>query len=119
MNAVVIGGSKGVGLAISNQFAGVYENICIVSRSKESLKKASASIGEVKSKIFSYQGDIAEKDFGSKLANHLNSIKFGNVAEVNSWGKYDGAVSIEVAEHLLPEQADNFCKNLANTHLCT
>ena len=32
-----------------------------------------------KSKIFSYQGDIAEKDFGSKLANNLDSIKFGNV----------------------------------------
>ena len=58
MNAVVIGGSKGVGLAISNQFAGVYKNICIVSRSEENLTKAAASIGEIKSNIFSYQGDI-------------------------------------------------------------
>ena len=79
MNAVVIGGSKGVGLAISNQFARVYENICIVSRSKENLNKAATSISEVKSKIISYQGDIAEKDFSSKFANHLKSIKFGNV----------------------------------------
>ena len=79
MNAVVIGGSKGVGLAISTQFARVYENICIVSRSKESLNKAATSISEVKSKIISYQGDIAEKDFSSKFANHLKSIKFGNV----------------------------------------
>lgn len=79
MNAVVIGGSKGVGLAISNQFARVYENICIVSRSKENLDKAATSISEVKSKIISYQGDIAEKDFSSKFANHLESIKFGNV----------------------------------------
>ena len=70
MNAVVIGGSKGVGLAISNQFAGVYENICIVSRSEENLTKAAASIGEIKSNIFSYQGDIAEKDFGSKLVDY-------------------------------------------------
>lgn len=79
MNAVVIGGSKGVGLAISNQFAREYENICIVSRSEENLEEACTSIGKVKSKIFSYQGDIAEKDFASKLANYLNSKNFGNV----------------------------------------
>jgi glycosyltransferase involved in cell wall biosynthesis len=58
--------------------------------------------------------DAAKPHLSAEVAD---CIKFGNVAEVNSWGKYDGAVSIEVAEHLLPEQADNFCKNLANNSL--
>lgn len=43
------------------------------------------------------------------------SIRFGNVAIDSDFGKYDTAVSIEVAEHLLPEQADAFCRNLTRS----
>ena len=43
------------------------------------------------------------------------NICLGNVAVVSNFGKFDAAISIEVAEHLLPEQADSFCKNLANS----
>ena len=39
MNAVVIGGSRGVGLAIARQLANSYEKICIVSREKHNLEK--------------------------------------------------------------------------------
>ena len=42
-------------------------------------------------------------------------IKFGNAAVVSDFGRYDASVSIEVAEHLPKEQADAFCKNLAQS----
>ena len=77
MNAVVIGGSRGVGLAIARQLANSYEKICIVSREKHNLEKALISIGDTKSKIFIYQGDVSEKNFGHQLFKYLQDQNFG------------------------------------------
>jgi len=77
MNAVVIGGSRGVGLAIARQLANSYEKICIVSREKHNLEKALISIGDTKSKIFVYQGDVSEKHFGHQLFKYLQDQNFG------------------------------------------
>ena len=77
MNAVVIGGSRGVGLAIARQLSNSYEKICIVSREKHNLEKALISIGDTKSKIFVYQGDVSEKHFGHQLFKYLQDQNFG------------------------------------------
>jgi glycosyltransferase involved in cell wall biosynthesis len=49
------------------------------------------------------------------VENVKDNIVYGNAAHKCDFGKFDAAVSIEVAEHLLPEQADVFCDNLANS----
>lgn len=77
MNAVVIGGSRGVGLAIARQLANSYEKICIVSREKHNLEKALVSIGDTKSKFLIYQGDVSEKHFGHQLFKYLQDQNFG------------------------------------------
>jgi 3-oxoacyl-[acyl-carrier protein] reductase len=77
MNAVIIGGSRGVGLAIATQLANNYENICIVSRDKKNLDKALVSIGATKSKFYIYQGDVAQKGFGQELSKFLSDQGFG------------------------------------------
>jgi len=77
MNAVIIGGSRGVGLAIANQLANNYKNICIVSRDKQNLDKALVSIGATESKFYIYQGDIAQKRFGQELSKFLCDQDFG------------------------------------------
>ena len=52
MNALILGGSRGVGFAISEQFATVFQNICIASRSKENLESAKKVLSKINSFIF-------------------------------------------------------------------
>jgi len=77
MNAVVIGGSRGVGLAIVRQLANSYEKICIVSREKRNLEKAIVSIGDTNTKFLIYEGDVAEKHLGQQLFKYLQDQNFG------------------------------------------
>lgn len=49
------------------------------------------------------------------VENIKQDVMYGNAAEKSDFGKFDTAVSVEVAEHLLPEQADMFCENIANS----
>lgn len=49
------------------------------------------------------------------IENIAQDVIYGNAAEPCNFGQFDTAVSIEVAEHLLPEQADIFCENLAKS----
>jgi len=44
----------------------------------------------------------------------LERIKYGNVMERIDCGKFDCAMSIEVAEHILPEKSERFVDNLVN-----
>lgn len=44
----------------------------------------------------------------------LEYIKYGNVMEKIDCGKFDMVLSIEVAEHILPEKSDIFVENLTN-----
>ena len=41
-------------------------------------------------------------------------IRYGNVGRHIDCGKWDCALSVETAEHLLPEEADVFCDNLVD-----
>jgi len=77
MNAVVIGGSRGVGFAITRQLVKSHEKICIVSREIHNLEKALLSIGESKSRLFIYQGDVSKKNFGHQLFKYLQDQNFG------------------------------------------
>lgn len=49
------------------------------------------------------------------VENVAHTIRYGNAAVEANFGKYDCAVSIEVAEHLLPEDADTFVRNVCNS----
>lgn len=44
-----------------------------------------------------------------------DKIKYGNLSIESDFGQFDAAVSVEVAEHLLPEHADVFVKNLCKS----
>ena len=49
------------------------------------------------------------------VADVKDFISYGNVASTSDFGKFDCSVSIEVAEHLLPSDADAFVENLCNS----
>ena len=45
----------------------------------------------------------------------LPFIEKGNAGQLINCGSYDLAMSIEVAEHILPEESENFIHNLTNS----
>jgi 3-oxoacyl-[acyl-carrier protein] reductase len=79
MNALIIGGSKGVGLAVAKQLSMTCENLCIVSRNASNLENAENLLNLGKAKIFTFQGDVSEPEFPKQLASALQSEGFGNV----------------------------------------
>lgn len=42
-------------------------------------------------------------------------IEYGDVTKSNTYGKFDFVMSVEVAEHILPEMSDSFVKNLVES----
>jgi len=76
MNAVILGGSKGVGFAIAEQLADTYSNICLVSRSQTNLDNAKLALNKSNSSIFTYKGDVSDSSFVSGLSKFLKESKF-------------------------------------------
>lgn len=79
MNVVILGGSKGVGYAIAEQFAETDSNICLVSRSQSNLDRARLSLAKTKSSVLTYKGDVSEKTFSSRLSEFLKESQFFNI----------------------------------------
>ena len=79
MNALVLGGSRGVGLATSELLATKCNNLCIVSRSEEHLAAAMKSLGQLNANVYCYKGDVSDSDFAAGLNAFLNDANFGTV----------------------------------------
>lgn len=80
MNAVITGGSKGVGLAIAQKLSLKYKKICIVSRSIESQAiKQKLTNNDYAAEISTFRGDISKIDFAEKLEIFLGESNFGTV----------------------------------------
>jgi len=60
---------------------------------------------------FEYLFDNVKKYLPTEILEH---VKYGNVMESIDCGKFDCAMSIEVAEHILPEKSEAFVDNLVN-----
>jgi len=59
-NAIVTGGSKGIGLGVAAQFAASGANVLIAGRGREALDAAVMSIGKIaKGKVVAARGDVA------------------------------------------------------------
>ena len=69
-----------------------------------------------------YKGGAKIKGFEYLLANSIDFmsenikpyVEQGNVMETINCGKFDMSMSVEVAEHLLPEKSNVFVSNLVN-----
>lgn len=79
MNALVLGGSKGVGLSIARQLAEQCQKVCISSRSIENLERASLELSVLNTNVLSFAGDISDKDFAKSISNFLAFNSFGSV----------------------------------------
>ena len=79
MNALILGGSRGVGFAISEQFAQVFQNICIASRSVDNLKSAKKDLSKINPNVYEFAGDVSDVNFARSLSSFLNESNFGDI----------------------------------------
>lgn len=77
-NALVFGGSKGIGLAIAQQLFEEGVNVCIVSRLIENLNEAERSIAKSgKNKILTFPGDLGDPETIMAAQKYVKK-QFGN-----------------------------------------
>jgi len=79
MNAIIMGGSKGVGLSITQKLAETHDKICIVSRNLSNLNTASNLSSNGKAQILIFPGDISNSNLPSELNDFLKHSNFGPV----------------------------------------
>ncbi len=63
-------------------------------------------------KGFEYAYESAKPYIPKKVGKHIEK---GNVGQIINCGSFDLAMSVEVAEHILPEESDNFVENLTKS----
>lgn len=73
MNAIITGGTKGIGLAIAKKFAAKGINLAICSRNAEDLEKVKATLLDINPKVIieTFKADMRQK---------AEVLAFGNVA---------------------------------------
>jgi len=79
MNVLILGGSRGVGLAVAKQLAPIASKLCIASRSQENLDVARREILTLNRNIFTFQGDVSDPRFNLLLRKYLNEESFGEI----------------------------------------
>jgi 3-oxoacyl-[acyl-carrier protein] reductase len=79
MNALILGGSRGVGLAIAEKLGNICNKVCISSRNLENLAQATHHLRNLKAEIFSFQGNVADGQFASSLNLFLQTVGFGRL----------------------------------------
>jgi 3-oxoacyl-[acyl-carrier protein] reductase len=79
MNALVLGGSRGVGLAIAKRLASSSLKVCIVARNQVTLDSAKREISKINPNVFAFQGDVSDSHFITELRHFLELEGFGDV----------------------------------------
>jgi 3-oxoacyl-[acyl-carrier protein] reductase len=79
MNAVITGGSQGVGFAIAQKLSLTYQKICIVSRSIDTVRINQMLNNNNAVEISTFRGDISKGNFVKQLEKFLKKSNFGTV----------------------------------------
>lgn len=79
MNAVITGGSKGVGFAIAKKLSLTHTKICIVSRNIDTIEITQKLNKNNVAEISAFRGDISKGNFVKELDKFLKKSNFGSV----------------------------------------
>jgi 3-oxoacyl-[acyl-carrier protein] reductase len=79
VNILILGGTRGVGLAVAKELAPLASKICIVSRDKNNLDAAKRDIYALNQNVFAFKGDVSDPKFSKLLAEFLERESFGDV----------------------------------------
>jgi NAD(P)-dependent dehydrogenase (short-subunit alcohol dehydrogenase family) len=77
--ALVTGGTKGIGLAITEEFVALGAEVVIVARDKDAIDKVVKSFSSTPNPVRGLCGDVGEPGFRKEIINELQ----------NKWGKLD------------------------------
>jgi 3-oxoacyl-[acyl-carrier protein] reductase len=93
-NALVCGGSKGIGFAIAKQFAQMGANVTLLSRDKENLKNALGELEKTKSQAHDIiAGDFINPDpILAEIQAKINNGKSWHILINNSGGPAPGLI---------------------------
>jgi 3-oxoacyl-[acyl-carrier protein] reductase len=79
MNVLILGGSRGVGLAIAKSLAQSPNKVCIASRDQGKLDEARKEILAINQNVLTFRGDVADSNFAKLLRDFLEAESFGDV----------------------------------------
>jgi 3-oxoacyl-[acyl-carrier protein] reductase len=106
-NAIVTGGSKGLGKAIATEFSRSGANVAIVSRGQEALDVAKAEITEVsEGKIITVAADIRQADECARAVAEAEAALGGIDVLVNNAGTSQRGPFLEVSDELWQDDLD-------------
>jgi NAD(P)-dependent dehydrogenase (short-subunit alcohol dehydrogenase family) len=106
-NAIVTGGSKGLGKAIATEFFRSGANVAIVSRGREALDVAKAEIAELSDgKIITVAADIRRADECTRAVAEAEAGLGGIDVLVNNAGTSQRGPFLEVNDELWQEDLD-------------
>ena len=102
-NALVCGGSEGIGKAIALQFASLGANVTIIARNEETLKNTVAEFKVTNIQNHGYiVADFSDPDnTAQKVAEHIKSNKSYQILVNNSGGPAPGLISEATADEFL------------------
>ena len=106
-NAIVTGGSKGLGKAIATEFSRSGANVAIVSRGQEALDVAKAEITEVsEGKIITVAADIRQADECARTVAEAEAALGELDVLVNNAGTSQRGPFLEVSDKLWQDDLD-------------
>jgi 3-oxoacyl-[acyl-carrier protein] reductase len=117
-NALVTGGSKGIGLAIARSFAEAGANVAIVARQQQGLDEARAAIAAAarNTKVVTVAADVGTAD-GCRKAYDAAHAAFGQLdVLVNNAGTSQRGPFVEISDELWQHDLD--LKLFAAIRLC-
>lgn len=115
-NAIICGGSQGIGFAIAEELALMGANCILLARNKERLETAVAMLDTTLRQLHSYHTiDFNQQDELKKLIEKISTKQTVHILINNSGGPASGAIVDAIAEQF--EQA--FHQHLITNHLLT
>jgi 3-oxoacyl-[acyl-carrier protein] reductase len=79
LNVLVLGGTRGVGLAVAKQLAPVANKLCIVSRDQNNVDAAKRELLHLNQNVLAFRGDVSDEKFIKLLREFLEEKSFGAV----------------------------------------